>query len=179
MNKDLSLSDLSDQIESFKDSLPPVHSWQPDVDAEMDLEIRTDGSWVHEGGVIERQPLIKLLASVMRREDDGRYALVTPRERVFIRVVDAPFLIVDWSLIDSDEGQQLTLESNLGEQVIVNQQNPLWLKGEDAQPYVMVRPGLAGRFTRSAYYRLADILEEHDNQWGVSSGSAFVPMQNR
>ena len=179
MSKEITISDISDQIEAFKGSLPPVHSWQPTVDAEMDLEIRTDGTWVHEGGVIERPALVKLLASVMRREDDGRYALVTPRERVFIRVIDVPFLIVDWSLIDEKNGPQLALESNLGEQAIVDQDNPLWLQGQDAQPYAMVRPGLAARFTRSAYYRLADILEEQDNQWGVSSGGVFLPMLTR
>lgn len=156
-----------------------MHSWQPNVDAEMDLEITADGTWVHEGGVIERQRLVQLLASVMRREDDGRYALVTPQERVFIRVVDVPFMIVDFALVGAANKQQLTLESNIGEQLIVDQQNPLWLQGDEPQPYVMVRPGLAGKFTRAAYYRLAELLEEQAGQWGVVSGGEFIPLASR
>ena len=173
MNESLSLKQVLATIESFKGSLPPVHSWAPERDAEMDLEITREGQWIHEGGVIERQPLVKLLASVLRREDDGRYALVTPQERVFIRVQDAPFQIVDWELIGQGQSQCLTVESNLGEYVVVDREHTLWLKEGESSPYIMVRPQLAGRMTRAAYYRLAETLEERDGQWGLQSSGFF------
>lgn len=169
----LTLESILKHVDGFKDSLPPVHAWHPEHDAEMDLEIDSDGCWIHEGGAIERQSLVRLLASVIRREDDGRYALVTPQERVFIRVQDVPFLIVDWEFVDSESGRLLLFESSLGERVIVDKDNPLWLKEEKPVPYVMVRPHLAGRLTRAAYYRLIDVLEERDGQWGVESGGFF------
>lgn len=173
MSESLSLKQVLATIESFKGSLPPVHSWAPEHDAEMDLVITREGQWIHEGGVIERQPLVKLLASVLRREDDGRYALVTPQERVFIRVQDVPFKVVDWNLIGSGESQSLTVQSDLGEFVVVDSEHPLWLKEGEPSPYVMVRPHLAGRMTRAAYYRLADVLEEREGRWGLQSNGFF------
>lgn len=173
MSEPLSLKQVLATIESFKGSLPPVQSWAPEHDAEMDLVITREGQWIHEGGVIERQPLVKLLASVLRREDDGRYALVTPQERVFIRVQDVPFQIVDWDLIGSGESQSLTVQSDLGEYVVIDSEHPLWLKEDEASPYVMVRPHLAGRMTRAAYYRLAEVLEERGGQWGLQSNGFF------
>lgn len=174
MPKPVSLADISAEIEGFGGGLPPVHSWQPSRDAEMDLEIMRDGRWIHEGGEITRVALVKLLASVLRRETDGRYALVTPAERVFIRVQDVPFLIVDWSLQHSDTGQQvLALETSLGEQLIMDTDNPLWLEPDVPQPYIMVRPGLAGVLSRAAYYRLTDVLEQRAERWGIESRGYF------
>jgi len=168
-----SLKEVLEAIASFKGSLPPVHSWSPARDAEMDLIITRDGQWVHEGGVIERESLVKLLASVMRREEDGRYALVTPAERVFIQVEDVPFLIVDWDLIEPGPAQKLSLQSNLGEYIVVDERNPLWLKPGEASPYITLRPQLEARMNRSAYYRLAELLEEKQGVWGVLSNGFF------
>ncbi len=168
------LEKIANEIATFKDALPPVQSWHPDRDSAMDLTILRDGRWIHEGGEIKRPALVKLLASVMRREPDGRYALVTPQERVYIEVQDVPFLIVDWNLIEGERGvQMLQLESNLGEYLLVNDQNSLWLEADEAVPYAMIREGLAARFTRAAYYRLAEVLEERDGRWGIESNGFF------
>lgn len=170
----MSLADIAAEIEGFSGDLPPVHTWQPSRDSQMDLEIQRDGRWIHEGGEITRVALVKLLASVLRREEDGRYALVTPAERVFIRVQDVPFLIVDWSLQLSEAGEQvLALETSLGEQLIMDADNPLWLKPGVPQPYIRVRPALEGVLSRAAYYRLADVLEERAGRWGLMSRGYF------
>ena len=143
----------------------------------MDLEIDRDGHWVHEGSIIQRIALVKLLASVLRREVDGRYALVTPQERVYIRVQDVPFLIVDCErVVDSNGHQQYALETNLQERVIVSTESPVWIEPGSPSPYASVRSGLAGRFTRAAYYRLSDELVERDSRWGLESGGHFFEL---
>jgi uncharacterized protein len=131
------------------------------------LEIARDGSWWHEGRPIGRIALVKLFASVLRREPDGSYCLVTPVERGRIAVEDVPFVAVELVATGSGSGQCLRLRSNLDEWVTVGPEHPLSVrrtaadKGDEALvPYVEFRPGLEGRLARPVYYQLVDLGEE-------------------
>lgn len=131
------------------------------------LKIARDGSWWHEGRPIERIALVKLFASVLRREPDGSYWLVTPVERGRIEVEDVPFVAVELVATGSGRGQRLRLRSNLDEWVTVGPEHPLRPrlppadKGDEALvPYVEFRPGLEARLARPVYYQLVDLGEE-------------------
>jgi uncharacterized protein len=151
------------------------------------LEIARDGSWWHEGRPIGRIALVKLFASVLRREPDGSYWLVTPVERGRIAVEDVPFVAVELVATGSGSGQCLRLRSNLDEWVTVGPEHPLSVrrtaadKGDEALvPYVEFRPGLEGRLARPVYYQLVDLGEERREagrtRFGVWSAGRFFAL---
>jgi hypothetical protein len=151
------------------------------------LEIARDGSWWHEGRPIERIALVKLFASVLRREPDGSYWLVTPVERGRIEVEDVPFVAVELVATGSGRGQRLRLRSNLDEWVTVGPKHPLRPrrtaadKGDEALvPYVEFRPGLEARLARPVYYQLVDLGEERceagRTRFGVWSEGRFFAL---
>jgi hypothetical protein len=151
---------------------PPVHLWDPPHCGEMDVEIRRDGSWWHEGTPIGRPGLVRLFASILKREGDRHY-LVTPVEKVGIRVADAPFLAVDVER----EGGDVTFLTNLGERVPLDAAHPLRVESEDEPaPYVEVRHGLEARLDRKTFQRLAEMGEEREGWFGVASRGAFFPL---
>lgn len=153
---------------------PPVHLWDPPYCGEMDLVIRRDGTWLHEGGIIGRPGLVRLLASVLKREGD-RHFLVTPVEKLGIRVEDAPFLAVD---VERD-GDALVFETNVGDRIAAGPGHPIRVAvaadGEPA-PYVEVRRGLEALIDRKSFYRLVEMGEERDGRFGVVSRGAFFPL---
>ena len=153
---------------------PPVHLWDPPYCGEMDLVIRRDGTWVHEGGVIGRAGLVRLLASVLKREGD-RHFLVTPVEKLGIKVEDAPFLAVDVEA----EGGAITFTTNVGDRVTAGPDHPIRVKtAEDGEPapYVEVRHGLEARIDRKSFYRLVDMGAEREGRFGVTSRGAFFAL---
>ena len=114
---------------------------------EFDIRIAADGSWYHEGGLIGRPALVKLFSTVLRREADGSYWLVTPVERGRIEVEDAPFIITALAVSGAGEAQQLIFRTNVDDEVHLGPGNPLAMRmppqgGEDLRPYIMVRDGL-------------------------------------
>ena len=126
--------------------LPPVHLWNPDYCGEMDLEIRPDGAWIHEGSPIGRPAMVRLFASVLKREGD-RFFLVTPVEKLGIRVIDAPFLA-----IDADIGADaITFTTNTGDVVTAGPDNAIRVddRGGEPRPYVHVRRGLDALIDRA------------------------------
>jgi hypothetical protein len=138
--------------------------------------IRADGSWLHEGGVIERQPLVNLFASILRREDDGDYYLVTPVEKWRIQVELLPLVIVDFDLQQAAEGEQaLVVRTNTDRQYTVNAEHPLFLPEGSAIPAVQLDHGLAAGFNRPAWYRLAELCEETDQGFVLySAGEPYI-----
>ena len=98
---------------------PPVHLWDPPFCGDLDMEIRTDGSWFYLGTPIGRPALVRLFASILKKEGDA-YFLVTPVEKVGIRVQDAPFVAVDFDAQDTGEAQVLRFETNVGDQVVAD-----------------------------------------------------------
>lgn len=147
---------------------------------DLDMRIARDGTWYYRGSAINRIPLVKLFASVLRREPDGSYWLVTPVERGRVTVEDAPFIAVAVEVQGTGRRQQLIFSTNLDEIVTAGPDRPLRVDtaadGTPA-PYILVRPGLEARLARSVFYELAELGHEErigdEEQFGVWSGGIF------
>ncbi|WP_299816550.1 DUF1285 domain-containing protein [uncultured Jannaschia sp.] len=152
----------------------PVHLWNPPYCGEMDITIRRDGTWIHEGRSIGRIAMVRLFASILKREGD-RHFLVTPVEKVGIAVEDAPFVAVDFEAGDG----AITFETNLGDRVTAGPEHPIRVAlGEDGEPapYVEIRGGLEALIDRKSFYRLVELGEEQDGRFGLRSDGAFFPI---
>ncbi|HEY7689014.1 MAG TPA: DUF1285 domain-containing protein [Dongiaceae bacterium] len=125
---------------------------------DIDMRIGHDGTWFYHGSPIGRKPLVKLFASVLRREDDGDYWLVTPVERARIRVDDAPFTAVEVNAAGQGRDQRLIFRTNLDDEVVLDAEHPLEVRfpgppGEP-RPYIRVRGRLEARVLRPVFYEL-------------------------
>jgi uncharacterized protein len=146
----------------------------------FDIRIARDGTWFYLGSPIQRLPLVKLFASVLRREDDGGFWLVTPAERGRIVVEDAPFVAVAVSAEGAGRAQRLIFTTNLDEIVTAGPDHPLRVdtapNGEPS-PYILVRPGLEARLNRPVFYELVELAGEEriggETRFGVWSGGMF------
>jgi hypothetical protein len=137
-----------------------------------DIRIARDGSWWHEGARIERPGLVRLFASVLQRDGNGDYWLITPAERGRITVEDAPFIAVEMVVEGSGTAQVLRLRTNLDEWVAAGPEHKLRFS-ESGEPYVMVRDGLEAKVARAVYYDLLELVIEVDGRQGVWSGGVF------
>lgn len=173
-------SGLLDRIaaEASGGALPPVESWNPPYCGMIDIEIAADGQWFHEGEPIRRERLVRLFSTILRRDPDGSFVLVTPVEKLGIKVVDAPFLAVELSVLEGRGPVQLCFLTNLGDRVVAGPANPLRFEGGDDafRPYVRVRSGLDARLTRAVALDLAERLEERGGTIGIRSGECFFPV---
>ena len=160
-----------------KGGSPPVHLWNPPHCGPIDMEIRRDGTWFYEGTPIGRPALVRLFASILRRDGD-EYVLVTPVEKVGIRVVDAPFVAVDFDR----EGDALVFTTNVGDRVEAGPEHPIRVERRDdgPAPYLHVRAALEALIDRKSFYRLADVGETAPHEgaawFGIRSRGAFFPM---
>ncbi|MGJ8597130.1 DUF1285 domain-containing protein [Sulfitobacter sp.] len=156
--------------------LPPVETWNPPFCGDIDMEISRDGTWFHEGTPIGRPGMVKLFASILIREGDN-YFLVTPVEKVGIRVQDAPFVAVDFEKSGEGVAQRLTFTTNLDDVTVAGPDAPLRFVRDDEtgepSPYVRVRRNLEALIDRKSFYRLVDLGVHHDGWFGVWSGGAF------
>jgi len=149
---------------------------------DIGLRIGRDGTWYYQESAIGRKPLVKLFASVLRQEEDGRYYLVTPVEKVSIEVEDAPFLAVGMAIEGRGKQQRLSFRTNLDDAVEASSKHPLSFRPEkngSFTPYVLVRGKLKARLTRPVYYELvaAAVTEAKGGarELGVWSGGTFFP----
>ncbi|MCQ8185623.1 DUF1285 domain-containing protein [Parvularcula maris] len=168
----MDLSRLAASLSDQPDDAPlPVENWRPQHCGEMDLVIRSDGSWWHEGTRISRPALVRLFSRVLRRDDDG-YVLVTPVEKIAITVEDVPFLAVDMD--ETEEGYRF--RTNVGDMVVIGPDHPIELRdvpeSPSRAPYIRVRGKLDARLDRAVYYRFLDMLPEEDGALVVRSGGA-------
>jgi hypothetical protein len=160
----------------------PVDNWHPGIEGPIDIRIDLNGNWFHEGQPIRRAALVALFASILRREADGRHVLVTPAEKRFITVEDVAFAGVSVEVSGEGKDQQVTVRTNLGDEVVVGEDHPLQLRDSPAAvdgeklAYVTVRGRLEGRLGRQAFYDLAEAGEVEDGWFGVWSGGRFWPM---
>lgn len=144
--------------------LPPVERWNPEFCGDIDMEIRQDGTWFYMGTPIGRMPLVQLFSTVLRKDDDGKTYLVTPVERVGIRVVDAHFVAVEVDVSGAGDDQIVTFRTNVGDVVEVGPDNPLRFVDEantgGLKPYVLVRGRLEALVARAVMYELVGHGEE-------------------
>jgi len=163
---------------------PPLETWSPPDRGDIGLEILADGTWHYEGGPITRTGLVKMFAQVMDCDASGRITLVTPSERVTVRVADAPFIAVEMEVRGAGRAQDILLRTNLDDIVKVDPAHGLRFTGDPAaeglRPYVHVRRGLEARLNRPLYYELvarAETAAIDGAPWiGIWSGGAFFPM---
>lgn len=146
-----------------KDGLPPIDRWNPPDCGDIDMEIRADGTWFYMGTPIGRMPLVRLFSTVLRRDEDGKTYLVTPVEKVGIRVVDAPFVAVEMTRTEEEGEQVLTFRTNVGDVARAGPDNPLRfvVTGEKDQlkPYLLVRGRLEALVSRAVTYDLLALGE--------------------
>ena len=163
----------------------PVETWHPEHAGPIDIVIDMDGNWFHDGSAIRRTGLVALFASILRREPDGSYVLVTPVEKRTIQVADVPFTAVDIVVEGTAAEQIVTLTTNTGDKVIVGKNHPMrFAEGAAARgvalPYVTVRGGLEARTARAVFPDLveAGCVENHNGEcwFGVWSSGCFWPM---
>lgn len=153
---------------------PPVHLWDPPFCGNMDMEIRADGSWHHEGTPIGRPEMVRMFASILKREGN-EYFLVTPVEKVGIRVVDAPFVAVDAEIED-----KISFTTNLGDRVTAGPAHAIELRGtaDAPRPYIHIRRGLWALIDRKTFYRLADAAMPGENgRMELHSGGTVFPLE--
>ena len=158
---------------------PPVDQWNPDRCGHSGMSIARDGTWYHQGEPIRRAPMVRLFSTILRREPDGRYVLVTPTEKLEIDVEGAPFRAVEMRLEGEGQGQRIAFRLDSGDAVILGPDHPLrMLKSKSGpSPRILIRNGLDAELTRSIYYELAEIaLSSGENPAGVWSDGAFFPL---
>lgn len=159
----------------------PVERWNPPYCGDIGLSISPDGRWHYQGSPIPRLALVKLFARVLRRDEDGRYFLVTPAEKVDVAVADAPFLAVEVQVEGSGREQSLLFRTNVDDVVRCGPEHPLRFVVGDPdygfKPYVHVRGRLEALVTRAVVYDLVELASEGEGGGhGIWSGGAFFPL---
>lgn len=156
-------------------NLPPVHLWNPDFCGDIDMRIRRDGSWDYMGTPITRIRMVKLFSTILRRDDNDFY-LVTPVEKVRIKVDDAPFVAVEMDF----DGDYIIFRTNVDDYIKVDKDHPIRVKTNiktgEAKPYVTVRDNLEALLSRSVYYQLAELATEKNGQYCISSGGSIFSL---
>jgi hypothetical protein len=163
--------------------LPPVDRWNPPVCGDIDMRIGSDGTWFYQKTPIGRAALVKLFASVLKREGDKHF-LVTPVEKVGITVDDAPFLAVEMKVLSGDAGTALEFRTNVDDWVIAGPGHALRFEQQPAngglKPYLHVRRDLWAKVSRALFYDLVALGEERDvggiQMFGVVSQGEFFAM---
>lgn len=161
----------------------PVELWNPPYCGDIDMRIAADGTWFYMKTPIGRPALVRLFASVLKREGDS-YFLVTPVEKIGITVEDAPFLAVELNVAKDDSGDRLSFRTNVDDWVVCGPGHELRFEPEAGtgglKPYLHVRRGLWAKVTRALFYDLVERGEERDIggvlKFGVASGGAFFVM---
>ena len=159
--------------------LPPVDRWQPTHCGDSEMRIARDGTWFHQGSPIGRLEMVRMFSSILRREPDGSYVLVTPVEKLDIAVDDAPFVAVEMKAEGSASESRLAFRLNTGDLVTAGADHPLRFATTDGgpRPYLHVRGGLEALVARSVYYELAErAIAGDDAAPGVWSDGAFFAL---
>jgi uncharacterized protein len=162
--------------------LPPVHLWNPPFCGDLDMRIAGDGTWFYMGTPIGRPALVRLFSTILKREN-GKHFLVTPVEKVGIRVDDAPFMAVEMRIENDARGRLLRFRTNVDDWVACEPGHGLrFERAADGglTPYLHVRADLWAKVTRALYYDLVDMGEERmidgEEMFGVESGGEFFAM---
>jgi uncharacterized protein len=173
----MSLTDVARALAEKR--LPPVENWHPTHCGDSEMRIARDGTWFHQGSPIGRVEMVRLFSTILRREPDGGYVLVTPGEKLDILVDDAPFIAVEVKNEGAGTGRSLAFRLNTGDLVVAGPVHGLRFEDRDdgPHPYLHVRGGLEALVARSVYYELANMaLDDGADPPGVWSGGAFFAM---
>ena len=161
--------------EAARRALPPVHLWNPPNCGEIDILIRADGVWLHEGSPIGRKELVRLFSTVLRKDPDG-YCLVTPVEKLSIRVEDVPFRAV----AVERRGEDLVFATDVGDETTAGPEHPIRVEVADdgePRPYVHVRGDLEARIERSVFYELVEAADrDAGGALGIRSGGVWFEL---
>ncbi|QNA83457.1 DUF1285 domain-containing protein [Sphingomonas sp. So64.6b] len=174
----LSLTDIARLAEENK--LPPVERWNPTHCGDSEMRIARDGTWFHQGSPIGRQAMVRLFSTILRREPDGAYVLVTPVEKLDIIVEDAPFVAVEMKAEGEGRNARLAFRLNTGDLVTAGHDHPLRFEDREdgPRPYLHVRGGLEALVARPVYYELASIaLAGEDVPPGIWSDGSFFALE--
>ncbi|MGB3626577.1 MAG: DUF1285 domain-containing protein, partial [Henriciella sp.] len=143
--------------------LPPVETWAPERSTDINMEIRADGSWWHEGGEIRRDRLVRLFSTILRRDEDGSYWLVTPYEKVVVHVEDVPFVAIRADTVSQDGENAMAFTTNVGDTVVAGPDHPIRVDTDpetgEPSPYVHVRGRLEAKLSRAVFYELGAMAE--------------------
>jgi uncharacterized protein len=176
------LDRLSAAVKGAGAKTPPVERWNPPFCGDIDMRIAADGAWFYNGTPIGRPALVRLFASILRR-DPERFVLVTPVERVGIAVEDAPFLAVEMAVAGDGLGRTIAFRTNVDDLVHVDAAHPLRFdkdEGGGIKPYVLVRGGLWALVTRALTFDLVELGEDRAVDgalmFGVGVGAMFFPI---
>ena len=164
----LSLAEIAAQVAARK--LPPVATWDPQERGDSLMRIAADGRWYHDGGEITRPAMVRAFSSLLKRDADGGFWLVTPFQKLSIEVEDAPFIATDVA----DREGALSFRLNTDDLVLAGPDNSLVARGDADTPalYLHVRGGLEARLNRSTYAQLAAIALAQGDDWTITSQGA-------
>lgn len=176
--------DELEHIVDRSDGGGPINRWNPPFSGEIDMRIAADGAWYYLGSEIKRKPMVRLFSTVLRREEDQHYYLVTPVEKLRITVDDAPFLAVTMDVSGTGCDQIVSFTTNVGDMIEVNMSHPLRFESSGARnetrPYVLVRDRLEALVGRAVFYDLVELGTTHEmdeQEWfGVWSHGSFFRM---
>ena len=174
----LSLADIARLAQERK--LPPIERWNPTHCGDSEMRIARDGTWFHQGSPIGREAMVRLFSTILRREPDGGYVLVTPVEKLDIVVEDAPFVAVELKASCEGRDAVLTFRLNTGDLVTADADHALRFEsGDDGpRPYLHVRGGLDAVVARAVYYELAQrAIDGDDVPPGVWSAGHFFAIE--
>jgi uncharacterized protein len=177
---DLAAMSLADVARALAEQrLPPVEKWNPAHCGHSDMRIARDGTWFHAGSPIAREAMVRLFATILRREPDGGFVLVTPGEKLDIDVEDAPFIAVELKSEGAGQARRLAFRLNTGELIVAGPANALRFESaaDGPAPYLHVRGGLDARLARPVFYELAELaLAEGHVPAGLWSDGIFFAM---
>ncbi len=168
--------------------LPPVHAWNPPFCGDIDMRIARDGTWYYMGSPIGRKPMVRMFSSILRHDEDGKYYLVTPVEKVGIIVDDAPLLAVEMTVEGEGAERILAFRTQVDDVVVADAAHPIRVaidpvSGEPS-PYVLVRDRLEALISRAVFYDLVALAEEREvagvptlGLWSAGTFFALGPVE--
>lgn len=160
--------------------LPPVDRWNPTHCGDSEMRIAADGTWFHQDAPITRVEMVRLFSTILRREGDGSYVLVTPVEKLSIAVDDAPFVAVEAKLSGEGEQGRIAFRLNTDELAVADADHPIRIEGtaDVPRPYLRLRGGMNALIARTVFYELAErLVAGPDGRRGLWSDGAFFPFE--
>ena len=183
-SKNYQSSFLRDIFNKPNDALEfKIKKWNPKYCGDIDMRIASDGTWFYCGSPINRKKLVKLFSSILINENN-KYFLITPVEKVGIIVDDAPFIANDFEKITENNKSYLVFFTNIDETIVLSKKNHFRIsindKTQEPSPYIMVRKNIEEKIDRKSFYRLLDLAEYSlvkGQEWlGIHSDSTFFPI---